>query len=189
MAATGVATAAAATAATSDDDTMISRIGYFGLREVAEDFQLYPCFEDDKLFQQDMRDRLAEAVVTNQRDASFRALCKNEVNNISEQLQFEVLTDITHDELLVLESKDYTYVYFGVLTTNGLYVACWLVRPTFYTNFESMKPRICFWMLSQQYLQLLVALGVKNAPQLDVNKVKACLDVSDKLLKYEHKDP
>ena len=102
MAGTVVATAAAATAAPSDDDTMISRIGYFGLREVADDFQLYPCFEDDKLFQQDMRDRLAEAVLTNQRDASFRVLCKDEVRKIAEQLQFEVLTDIMHDQLLVL---------------------------------------------------------------------------------------
>jgi hypothetical protein len=130
-----------------------------------------------------------EATVTNQKDASFRVLCKHEVSEIAQQLQFQVLTDITHDELLVLESKEYTYVYFGVLTTNGLYVACWLVRPTVYTNFETMKPRICFWMLSQQYLQLLVALGVKKAPQLEVSKVKDCLDVSDKLLKYEHKDP
>ena len=188
MAGTVVATAAADP---SDDDTMISRIGYFGLREVADDFQLYPCFEDDRLFQKDMRDRLAETVVkwTIPHEDSFRALCKHEVNEIAEQLQFEVLTDITKDELLVLESKDYTYVYFGVLTTNGLYVACWLLRPTVLSNDETLTPRICFWMLSQQYLQLLVALGVKNAPQLDVNKVKACLDVSDKLLKYEHKDP
>jgi hypothetical protein len=192
MAATVVAAATAAAAATADptdDDTMISRIGYFGLREFGDEFQLYPCFEDDKLFQQDMRGRLAEADVKDQEDQMFRRNRKSEIDEIAKLLHFDVVTDILHDDLLVLKSRDYTYLYFGVLTTNGLYVACWLLKPTMYTNIGEGTPRICFWMLSQQYLQLLVALGVQKGTQLDDDKVKACLDVSDKLLKYEHKDP
>jgi hypothetical protein len=171
-------------AVVSADDEMLSRIGFFGVREIKDDFQLYtPCFDDDKSFQNAMRDEIVKDMVVTH-EARTRALWADAIKQIAELLQFEVLTDIKKDELLVLKSRDYTYIYFGVITKNYVYVACWLARPTKYTNVIPL-PRICFWMLQQQYLQLLLALGIKNEPQLTVADVKKCLDVSDEKLTFE----
>jgi hypothetical protein len=171
-------------AVVSAGDEMLSRIGFFGVREIQEDFQLYtPCFENGQLFQKAMHEEIVNGVVGTH-EAGTRMLWADEINRIATLLQFEVLTDIKKDELLVLKSRDYTYIYFGVITKNYVYVACWLARPTKYNNAYPL-PRICFWMLQQQYLQVLLALGIRNEPKLTVTDVKKCLNVSDEKLTFE----
>jgi hypothetical protein len=175
-------------AVVSAGDEMLSRIGFFGVREIKDDFQLYtPCFDDDKLFQKAMREEIVGGLVGTH-EAGPRTLWAYEIKEIAELLQFEVLTDILKDELLVLKSRDYTYIYFGVITKNYVYVACWLARPTYMKNMTS-QPKICFWMLQQQYIQLLLALGIKDAPKLTVVDVKKCLNVSDEKLTFEPLPP
>ena len=175
-------------AAVSADDEMLSRIGFFGVREIQDDFQLYtPCFDNDKLFQKAMHDEIVSGSVGTH-EAGPRTLWRGEIEQIAKLLQFEVLTDIKNDELLVLKSRDYTYIYFGVITKNYVYVACWLARPTYLKNYIQ-EPKICFWMLQQQYLQLLLALGIQNEPKLTVAEVKKCLNVSDEKLTFEPLPP
>jgi hypothetical protein len=82
------------------------------------------------------------------------------------------LTCITTDkDLLIVDSTDESYVYFGGMTKTLVYVACWMVVPMDYKS----KPKLLFWFLNTFYVQQLQGL---EATEVDIGKLEECADLT-----------
>lgn len=80
------------------------------------------------------------------------------------------LTCITTDEdLLIVDSTDESYIYFGGMTKTLVYVACWMVVAD-----NTPDPKLLFWFLNTFYVQQLQSL---EATEVNIEKLEACTDL------------
>ena len=92
------------------------------------------------------------------------------ITDITEALGLTCIT--TDEDLLIVDSTDESYVYFGGMTKSLVYVACWMVVP----SDKISSPKLLFWFLNTFYVQQLQSL---EETEVNIKALEACTDLSN----------
>jgi hypothetical protein len=98
-------------------------------------------------------------------------------------MHFTVVTDFMTDHLLTVKKtgSPFIFVYFGVMTKDCTYVACWLRIQLGADRqiINGQKPYIFFWALHSSYTQELEGLG--DAKGIDFAKLETLVHYQDSI--------
>ena len=112
----------------------------------------------------------SQMVFENDRDhEQVKTYFNAHITDITEALGLTCIT--TDEDLLIVDSTDESYVYFGGMTKTWVYVACWMVVPVDYTA----KPKLLFWFLNTYYAQQLESL---EETEVQIKLLEKCTDLS-----------
>ena len=149
----------------ADVDAIEDGFHLSGMREQDSYVQLYPCMKNADEFYMDLNTRLErhKTAAHAKKKRKLSEYLSGFVPKIAKVMSFTVVTQFLTDHLLTVKKtgSQFIFVYFGAMTKDSTYVACWL-RIQLGTDrqiIKDQKPYIFFWALHSSYTQELEGLG------------------------------